>query len=138
MTRALIAATVYFFGLFAIVFVLGAIRVLFIAPRLGKFAATFIEAPVMLIAAYCCCRWSLRCWNVSHSLHTRWAMVFWFLAMLFLFETLLGKMLFGRTLADQWSAYETPAGLLGLSAQLIAALLLLVVCYPLEPETLRR
>lgn len=138
MTRALIAATVYFLGLFALGFVLGTIRVVFITPSLGEFAAILIEAPIMLIAAYFGCRWTLRRWKVSNRLNTRWAMVFWFLAMLFLFETLLGKMLFGRTLTDQWSAYGTSAGLIGLFAQLIAALLLLVVRNPLEAETLHR
>ena len=54
-------------------------------------------------------------------------MVLWFLALLFTFETLLGVILFGRTAAEQWAALATPAGLLGLSAQITAALLPVLV-----------
>jgi hypothetical protein len=46
-----------------------------------------------------------------------------FLVLLFAFETMLGLALFGRTLSEQWEALMTLAGALGLSAQVIAALL---------------
>jgi hypothetical protein len=123
MKRALIAATVYFLMLFALGFALGTIRVLAVAPRIGELAATLTEVPLMLTAAYFTCRWAITRWHVPRDPAARWAMVFWFLILLFLFETLLGAMLFGRTLAEQWAALATPEGLVGLSAQIIAALL---------------
>ena len=121
--RALTSATVTFLLLFTLGFVFGTIRVVYLTPRLGALAATSAEAPVMLIAAFFLTRWSVRHWRVSHKGGVRWAMVLWFLALLGLFETLLGAALFGRTAAEQWGALATHAGLVGLSAQLIAALL---------------
>lgn len=127
MRRALIAATVYFFVLFALGFVLGTIRVLFVAPRIGVLSATLAEVPMMLIAALLMCRWAIRRWQVPTTLSARGAMALWFLVLLALFETLVGVALFGRTLSGTWAGLATPAGLLGLSAQAIAALLPLLV-----------
>ncbi len=121
--RALVAATAYFLALFALGFVLGTIRVVFVAPRFGQLAGTVAEVPVMLTAAYVICRWALNHWRVSPRSAIRWTMVLLFLVLLFIFETLLGLALFGRTLLEQWAALVTLAGVLGLSAQVIAALL---------------
>lgn len=127
MKRAYTAATAYFLALFALGFVLGTIRVLFVAPRLGDLRATLLEVPVMLYAAFFLCRWAAERWQVRPTLSARWAMVLWFLVLLALFETVLGVVLFGRTLTGTWAALATPAGLIGLTAQIIAALLLLFV-----------
>ncbi len=127
MKRALIAASAYFLALFALGFVLGTIRVIFVAPRVGELAATIAEVPVMLIAAYFACGWAIRRWQVSPATAIRLAMVPWFLALLFAFEALLGATLFGRSVAEQWTSLRSPAGLVGISAQVIAALLPLIV-----------
>ena len=100
---------------------MGTIRVLFVAPRLGELAATLAEVPVMLVAGFFACRWAIRRWQVPRVLPIRLAMALWFLALLLVFEMLLGAALFGRTAADQWAALTAPAGLLGLTAQIIAA-----------------
>jgi hypothetical protein len=121
--RALLAASVYFLTLFSLGFVLGTIRVIFVAPRFGTFAATIAEVPIMLIAAFWACRWSIRRWQVSGAITTRIAMAIWFLVLLFVFETALGSALFGRTMTEQWAVLATSAGLIGLAAQVIAALL---------------
>jgi hypothetical protein len=125
--RALIAASAYFLGLFALGFVLGTIRVIFVAPSVGELAATIAEVPVMLAAAYFMCSWAIRHWQVPPAIAVRLAMVPWFLALLFTFEALLGATLFGRSVAAQWAALGSPAGLVGISAQIIAALLPLFV-----------
>lgn len=122
MKRALLAATVYFLALFSLGFALGTIRVLFIVPRFGPLAATIAEAPIMLIAAFWACRWSIRRWRVPGAITIRLAMAIWFLVMLFVFETVLGTALFGRTMTEQWAVLATSAGLVGLAAQVIAAL----------------
>ena len=127
MKRALIAASAYFLALFSLGFVLGTIRVIFVVPRVGELAATIAEVPVMLAAAYFVCRWAIRRWQVPPTIAVRLAMVPWFLALLFAFEALLGAKLFGRSVADQWAALSTPAGLVGITAQIIAALLPLFV-----------
>jgi hypothetical protein len=127
MTRTLISATVYFVALFALGFILGTIRVLFVVPRIGLFGATLAEVPLMLMAAFFMCRWSIERWQVPPTLSLRWAMSLWFLVLLARFETLVGVALFGRTLAGTWAGLATPAGLLGLSAQVIAAVLPLFI-----------
>jgi hypothetical protein len=114
---------VYFVALFSLGFVLGTIRVVFIAPRFGALAGTIVEVPIMLVAAFWACRWTIRRWHVPIASATRWAMTIWFLVLLFVFETILGAALFGRTIAQQWAALATSAAMLGLAAQLVAALL---------------
>jgi hypothetical protein len=52
MKRALSAAAVYFLALFALGFVLGTMRVLFVAPSIGVLRATLLEVPIMLSAAF--------------------------------------------------------------------------------------
>ena len=127
MKRALIAASAYFLALFALGFVLGTIRVIFVVPHIGELAATIAEVPVMLVAAYFACRWVILRWQVSPAIAIRLAMVPWFLALLFAFEALLGAVLFVRSVAEQWTALGSPAGLVGISAQIVAALLPLFV-----------
>ncbi|MEO6715720.1 MAG: hypothetical protein ABIM50_00515 [Novosphingobium sp.] len=127
MKRSLIAATVYFLILFTLGFVLGTIRVLFVASRIGVLGATLAEVPLMLAAAILMCRWTVRRWQVLPTLLARGAMALWFLVLLALFETLVGVALFGRTLSGTWAGLATSAGLLGLTAQMIAALLPLFV-----------
>ncbi len=127
MKRAFTAATIYFLALFALGFVLGTIRVLFLAPKIGVLGATLAEVPLMLIAAFFICRWAIGRWKVPPGLLERGAMALWFLVLLALFETLVGVALFGRTLAGTWAGLATTAGLLGLTAQAIAALLPLYV-----------
>jgi hypothetical protein len=127
MKRALTAATVYFLMLFALGFALGTIRVLLVAPQIGVLGATLMEVPLMLIAAFLMCLWAVGRWHVPPGLVTRGAMTLWFLVLLALFETLVGVALFGRTLAGTWAGLATPAGLIGLTAQAITALLPVVV-----------
>ena len=127
MKRALTSASAYVLTLFALGFVLGTIRVLFVVPQIGELAATIAEVPVMLTAGYFTCRWAIRRWQVPSTIAIRLAMVLWFLALLFVFEALLGATLFGRSVAEQWTALGSPAGLVGISAQIIAALLPLFV-----------
>ncbi len=125
--RAVVAATAYFLVLFGLGFLFGTIRVIFVAPRTGPLIATALEAPLMLAAAVFVCGWLVRRWRVSPLAGARWAMVAVFLALLFVFETVLGAMLFGQTAAQLWATLATTAGLLGLSTQVVAALLPLVL-----------
>lgn len=125
--QALIAATAYFLALFSLGFVLGTVRVLVVVPEIGRLAATLLEVPVMLIAAWLICRAVVRHWHIPPATGLRLAMVVWFLALLALFETVLGVLLFGKSLSEQWSGPMTVAGVIGMSAQTIAALLLLFV-----------
>ena len=120
---AAIAGAVYFLLLFALGFVLGTIRVLFVVPQIGQFLAVIAEVPVMLTAAFLICRWTVQRWHVPPKTAIRWGMVLWFLALLIVFETLLGIAIFGRMVGEQWAAFGAPPGIVGLLAQFVAALL---------------
>jgi hypothetical protein len=117
-------ATLYFLLVFAAGFGLGIVRTLVLVPRIGPLLATLIEAPVMLGIGYAACRFVLRRWPVQAG---RWIMVPVFLMLLALSEWQLGLQLFGITAAQQWANVATPAGLVGLSAQVLVALLPLVL-----------
>ena len=127
MKRALMPGSVYFFALFALGFVLGTIRVIYVAPRVGQIVATLAEVPIMLAAGFLACRWTIRHWQVPDVLAVRWAMVLWFFVQLFVVETLLGAALFNRAATEQLAALTAPAGLLGLSAQIIAGVMPLFI-----------
>jgi hypothetical protein len=119
--------------LFALGFFLGTIRVLLVVPEIGVLSATLIEVPLMLVAAFFMCRWTIERWQVPPAVAVRGVMALWFLMLLALFETLVGVALFGRTLAGTWSGLATPAGLIGLTAQSIAALLPLFISRNKQP-----
>ena len=54
------AGALYAIIVFVIGFILGTIRVLLVAPRLGETIAVIIEAPVILTASWFVCRWCVK------------------------------------------------------------------------------
>jgi len=58
--RILAAAAAYFAIVFGTGFVLGPLRVLVVAPRIGERAAELLEAPLMLAAIVLAARWIVR------------------------------------------------------------------------------
>jgi hypothetical protein len=121
MNRAILAGCIYAVALFALGFLLGTIRVLIIVPMTGELAATFLELPVMLTAAYFACRWIVGRWQVPSRNAARLLMGAAFLLVLLGLETLLGLALMGRSWAEQAAAFRSTAGLAGLAAQLASA-----------------
>ncbi len=116
--RAAAAGAAYFLVLFLLGFVLGAIRVLVIAPRLGDVAAVLLELPVMLAASWLVCRTLIRRMGVAADSTSRLLMGFTGFALLMLAELALGLFGFGRSLATQLAAWTEPAGLIGLAGQI--------------------
>jgi hypothetical protein len=55
--RATKAGALYAIIVFVIGFILGTIRDLLLAPRLGETTAVIIEASIMLVASWFVCRW---------------------------------------------------------------------------------
>ena len=127
MKRALIAASVYSLALMIVGFALGTLRVFVVAAHIGALNATLLELPFMLIAAFLVCRYSIRRWQVPNALAARSLMAVWFLSLLLGFETRLGLILFGRTLIEQSVAMTAPEALAGLAAQVIAAMLPMII-----------
>ena len=113
-----IGGAVYFAIVFAIAFVFGAIRVLFVAGLFGDFLAVAIEAPFTLATSWFVCRHIVRRFHVAPDWATRAGMGATAFALLAVAEISLGLFGFGRSLAQQWAALSTPAGALGLAGQI--------------------
>jgi hypothetical protein len=107
--------------MFAIGFVLGAVRALLLAPAIGVLAATMAELPVMLGLSWVVCGWIVRWLRVPPRAVIRMAMGATALGVLLACELMLGLVVFGRSAAQLAASLATLPGLLGLSAQLLFA-----------------
>lgn len=115
-------ALAYFIPVFALGFVLGTVRTLWLAPAVGDVAAVAAELPVMLAASWLFARRVVR----RHAMTTTGAALGIGLiafALLLLAELALAVALAGQS-PGQWAASLTrPAGALGLAGQALFALL---------------
>ena len=121
MFRATKAGTLYAIIVFLIGFTFGTIRVLLVAPRLGETTAVIMEAPFILTASWFLCRWCVDRLDVRRTVPPRLLMGFVAFPVLMSAEVGLGAVL-GRSLVDQLAAYGSPAGAIGLAAQIIFAM----------------
>jgi len=129
MIAALIAALPYTLTVFAAGAVLGTLRVLWLAPRLGEGTAILLEVPAMLAISFLVARAVVRWRGVPARLGPRLAMGAAAFALLQGAEAALAIVGFGRTLAEHLATIAAPARLPGVAAQgvfaAIPALLLL-------------
>jgi hypothetical protein len=119
----LAAATAYFAIVFGLAFLLGMVRTIFIAPRVGALAAVLIETPVILFISWRAAGWCIRRFSVGARGSDRATMGLVAFGLLMIVETALSTLLFGRSPGQQWAAYATPAGAVGLLAQAIFGLI---------------
>lgn len=120
--KPVLAGSAYWAMVFALGFVLGTLRVLWLAPALGLVAATLIELPVMLAASWWAARWLLR----RFAIRTEGAaLVMGALAFVLLMaaELVLGVTAFGQTPGQWLAGLIEPQGALGLAGQVIFALM---------------
>jgi len=127
MKPVFLSAFFYTLCVFAIGFVLGAVRVLFLAPRIGEMAAVAIELPLMLFASYLVVKPVLRHWRIPRRFGPRLAMGLLAFAILMLLEVTLSLTLFGNTLAQHVARYGEPVAWLGLAGQLVFAAMPLIL-----------
>jgi hypothetical protein len=125
MFRATEAGALYAIIVFLIGFILGTIRILLLAPRLGETIAVMVEAPIILAASWFVCRWCVDRLDVRRMVPTRSLMNLIAFLVLMSAEVGLGAV-FGRSLVDQLAAYGSPAGAIGLAAQVIFAMFLVI------------
>lgn len=121
MKIAIRLGVLYFLAVFAVGFVLGALRVSVIVPRLGPLTAVLLEIPIMLASAWLICGWLLR----RHTLTAPGRLVMGGLAfgLLMLAELGLSVALAGRTPAEHWELYRQLPEQIGVLAQLLFALM---------------
>ena len=120
--QVVVAALAYWAGIFALGFVLGTARTLWLEPRWGPLAAVAAELPVMLGASW----WWAGDLRRRHQLPTRaaaWAMGALAFALLLASELALAIMLAGGQAADWLAGLHQPAGALGLAGQVLFALI---------------
>jgi len=72
--RILRSGLLYFVLVFAVGFILGPIRIFWIAPRVGASTAQLLEAPVMLVVSVFVARWIIRGFGVPPKLSPRLGM----------------------------------------------------------------
>ena len=119
--RATKAGALYAIIVFLIGFILGTIRVLLLAPRLGETIAVIVEAPMILAASWFVCRWCVERLDLRRTVPARSLMGLVAFLVLMAFEVGLGAV-FGRSLVDQLAAYRSLAGAIGFAAQMIFAM----------------
>jgi hypothetical protein len=116
------AGSAYFALIFSLGFVLGTVRVLTVIPRIGEFAATLVEIPLILTASWFVSGWLIRRMQIAPDTRSRLLMGAAAFGLAMIAEPLLG-LSFGRSLSDQWSALLRPAGLAGLAGQALFGLM---------------
>jgi hypothetical protein len=120
-TTAIRAGIAYFAIIFAAGFVLGTIRTLGLAPRIGAPAAVLVELPFMLVIAWVTCRWLVSRLAVAPASGPRLAMGIVAFVLLMAAELALSVLLFGGTVPAFADALRSPEGLLGLAGQVAFA-----------------
>ena len=122
MIRTLFAGFLYFTVVFAAGFVLGALRMLVLAPALGASAAIVVEVPVILLISWYVCRAIVDRMDVPAIVSHRVIMGALAFAVLMAAELTLSMVLLGRSFSQHLSAYAAAGSMLGLGAQIAFAL----------------
>ncbi|WP_136645383.1 hypothetical protein [Tabrizicola sp. YIM 78059] len=109
------AAVSYFAAVFAVAFVLGALRVTLVAPQTGPLLAVALEVPLVLALSWLVAGLVLRRWPMAR--RERLALGGLAFVLLMLAELSLA-LAFGQTPARFLSDLATPPGALGLAGQI--------------------
>jgi hypothetical protein len=123
MTAALKGGLGYFAIVYALGFLLGTIRVLVLVPRAGETASVLLEAPIILGASWITAGWCANRFAVPPTVVPRLAMGGVAFALLISGEIAVSTLAFERTWEGTIALYQAPAGIVGLAAQVVFALL---------------
>lgn len=116
------AGAAYFVIIFSLGFVLGALRVTLIIPRIGELAATLLEVPVILAASWFVSGWLMKRLHVGPDTRVRLLMGAVAFGLTMIAEPLLGQF-FSRPISVQLAALQQPAGMVGLAGQVLFGLM---------------
>ena len=106
---------------FAAGFVLGSIRIFAVVPHLGETAAVALEMPIMLAISWLLAGQNVRWFRVPPRAIDRALMGAVAFMVLMVGETALAVIAFGRGLSEEFATFRSPAGALGLTAQIMFA-----------------
>jgi hypothetical protein len=120
--RILRAAIAYWAVVFALGFVLGTVRVLWLAPLIGLLPATALELPVMLGASWLASGWLVRRFGIAAQGEAL-AMGLAAFALLMTAECALAVTMMGQNPAQWLVDLRQPHALLGLAGQVIFGLI---------------
>ena len=126
MRRALIAGLAYFAWVFAVAFVVGVVRVLFVAPRLGATVAVLLELPIILAVSWWACGALVTRMAIDTGVRERLSVGLIAFVVLQTTEALLAIAAFNQSAAQYAGGFSTLAGQLGLAGQIAFALIPLV------------
>ena len=121
MLVAIIAGALYAAVAFLIGFIFGTLRVMVLVPALSDTTAVLLELPFILLASWFVCRWCVDRLGVCRSAQARALMSVVAFVVLMVVEFGLG-MILGRRLVDQLAGLASPAGVIGLTAQVLFGL----------------
>ena len=110
--RTAAAALLYFAVVFAVAFLLGTVRVVWLEPQLGRAAAELCEAPFLLVTIALASRWVPRVLQLRHDFVSLGLMGLGALAILQGVDLAVGVYLRGVTPAEQLANFATTAGLI--------------------------
>ena len=123
---ALRAGLAYFAIVFAAGLVLGSLRVVVLAPRIGELGAVAVEVPVMLAVSWFTCARLLAWFEVGGSIIGRFHMGGVAFGLLTIAEIGVSIAAFGRSPAEHLAAYRSGGAILGGLAQIAFAAIPLV------------
>jgi hypothetical protein len=115
------AGVAYALTVFAIGFLLGTARVLLLAPRVGSTIAVAVEAPIILTASWYVSRIWMRRLSVSAEIRPRILVGAVAFVILMILEIALSISLFHRSIGEYLADLRSPAGAIGLTAQICFA-----------------
>jgi hypothetical protein len=119
--QTLKAGTIYFLLVFAVGWVLGPIRELWLVPHLGQTMGWLLEAPLMVIAMIVAAGWVLRRLNVPYTLNARLAVGLVALGILLVAELAGVRWVRGISIQEYLAGYVTPSSLISILLFLLFA-----------------
>ncbi|MEO8337665.1 MAG: hypothetical protein ABI664_21995 [bacterium] len=134
---ATLAGLAYTAVVFAVAFIVGAIRVTLVAPRLGDLVAVLLEAPIVLAVSWRLSRWCVSRFHLSSDALYRGLMGAVAFVFLMALELAVSVLAFGETAEHYFAKWGTTPGIVGLATQVVFAMIPWVQCFFLT-ESRRR
>lgn len=129
MTKVLKAGFLYFLGVFAMGFFLGAIRIFFLLAYTGPVIAVLIEIPIMLVFAWYLCLWLTEKLEIPCDMNARLLMGLVAFACLMTGEALLAILLQEGRVTNFFLTFDLPENRIALGGQIAFALFPVIQAY---------